>query len=95
MERQLNKKNLKKFLFGHRGESGFVGKFFMYLLLIGISFIFLYPILKMLSISFMGLEDLMDPSVIWIPTKVVGSNYSKMYTYESCGSIFVSDGGQV
>ena len=77
MERQVKRKSLKKFLLGHRGESGFVGKFFMYLLLIGISFIFLYPILKMLAISFMGLEDLMDPSVIWIPTKFVGSNYAK------------------
>lgn len=71
------KKSIKKFLLGNRGESGFIGKFFMYLLLIGISFIFLYPILKMLSKSLMGLEDLMDPSVIWIPTKIVGKNYTK------------------
>ena len=77
MEKQLNRKSVKKFLFGHRGEAGFIGKFFMYLLLIGISFIFLYPILKMLSRSFMGLEDLMDPSVIWIPTKLVFKNYLK------------------
>ena len=77
-KQELNKKrSFKKFMLGHRGESGFIGKFFMYLLLIGISFIFLYPILKMLSKSFMGLEDLMDPSVIWIPSKVVSSNYSK------------------
>ncbi len=77
MEKQFKKKSLKKFLFGHRGEAGFIGKFFMYLLLIGISFIFLYPILKMLSRSFMGLEDLMDPSVIWIPTKFIFKNYVK------------------
>lgn len=77
MEKQLKNKSFKKFLLGHRGEAGFVGKFFMYLLLIGISFIFLYPILKMLAISFMGLEDLMDPSVIWIPSKFVGQNYTK------------------
>lgn len=77
MERQLNKKRFKNFFLGHRGESGFIGKLFMYLLLIGISFIFLYPILKMLAISFMGLEDQMDPSVIWIPSKIVGNNYAK------------------
>ena len=77
MERQQSNKSFKKFLLGHRGEAGFVGKFFMYVLLIGISFIFLYPILKMLAISFMGLEDLMDPSVMWIPTRIVGSNYTK------------------
>ena len=77
MENQIRKKSFKKFLLGHRGEAGFIGKFFMYLLLIGISFIFLYPILKMLAISFMGLEDLIDPSVIWIPSKIVGNNYEK------------------
>lgn len=74
---KVRTKNFKKFMLGHRGESGFLGKFFMYLLLIGISFIFLYPILKMLAISFMGIEDLMDPTVIWIPSKFVTSNYEK------------------
>ena len=64
-------------MLGHRGESGFIGKFFMYALLIGVSFIFLYPILKMLAMSFMGIEDLMDPTVIWIPSKIVSKNYSK------------------
>lgn len=78
MEKQYKKKmTFKKFVLGERGESGFVGKFFMYLLLIAISFIFLYPILKMVSKSFMGLEDLMDPTVIWIPTKFVFKNYAK------------------
>ncbi len=77
MEKQAKKKSFKKFMLGNRGESGFVGKFFMYLLLIGISFIFLYPIFKMLSKSLMGLEDLMDPTVVWIPTRIVGKNYEK------------------
>lgn len=77
VEKPKKTKSVKKFLLGHRGESGFLGKFFIYALLIGISFIFLYPILKMLAISFMGIEDLMDPTVIWIPSKVVGKNYDK------------------
>lgn len=71
------KTTFKKFMLGGRGESGFLAKFFIYLLLIGISFIFLYPILKIISKSFMGLEDLMDPTVHWIPTKFVFSNYKK------------------
>ena len=77
MENSVKKKSVKKFILGTRGESGFLGKFFTYALLIGISFIFLYPILKMLSKSFMGLEDLMDPTVIWLPRKFVFSNYKK------------------
>ena len=78
MENQVKKKKtFKHFMLGHRGESGFIGKFFMYALLIGVSFIFLYPILKMLAMSFMGIEDLMDPTVIWIPSKIVSKNYSK------------------
>lgn len=74
---QAQTKKIKKFLFGSRGESGFVSKLLLYVLLIGISFIFLYPILQMIITSFMGLEDLIDPTVIWIPSKLVISNYSK------------------
>lgn len=75
--KKKNTINIKKFLFGRRGEEGFLSKLFIYILLIGISFIFLYPILKMFVKSFMGLEDLMDPTVIWLPTKFNGKNYTK------------------
>lgn len=77
MIKTINEKRMKKFLFGSRGQSGFLSKLFIYVLLIGISFIFVYPLLKMFVKSFMGLEDLIDPTVIWIPSKIVINNYVK------------------
>lgn len=81
MEKRLNAPKIKRFLFGRYGEYGLITKIFLYTLLIGISFIFLYPILQMLVISFMGLEDLIDPTTIWIPSKFVFKNY--VYAFET------------
>ena len=71
------KQNIKKLLWGSRGEGGIVRLAAMYALLAGISFIFLYPLLQMIANSFMSLEDLIDPTVIWLPSKLVFSNYQK------------------
>ena len=71
----ISKKRLKKFMFGNVEEDGFFTKLILYVILIGISFIFLYPILQMTVRSFMGLEDLIDPTVIWIPSELVVGNY--------------------
>ncbi len=71
------KQNIKKLLWGSRGEGGIVRLAAMYALLTGISFIFLYPLLQMIANSFMSLEDLIDPTVIWLPSKLVFSNYQK------------------
>lgn len=71
------KQNIKKLLWGSRGEGGIVRLTAMYALLAGISFIFLYPLLQMVANSFMSLEDLIDPTVIWLPSKLVFGNYQK------------------
>ncbi len=71
---------LKKVLLGSRGEGGLLKKIVIYVLLVGISFIYLYPILRMLVLSFMSLEDLNDSQVNWIPTPLNFINYSKAFT---------------
>jgi multiple sugar transport system permease protein len=71
------KQKVKKLLWGSRGEGGIVRLTAMYALLAGISFIFLYPLLQMVANSFMSLEDLIDPTVIWLPSKLVFGNYQK------------------
>lgn len=71
------KQKVKKLLWGSRGEGGIVRLAAMYALLAGISFIFLYPLLQMIANSFMSLEDLIDPTVIWLPSKLVFGNYQK------------------
>ena len=42
-------------------------KVMTYLILISISYVFLYPLLNMISMSFMSTSDLINPEVDWIP----------------------------
>lgn len=48
---------------------------YRHLLLIGISFIILYPVLFMLSNAFKPVEQYYDPSVIWIPKSLTLDNF--------------------
>ena len=48
---------------------------FIYLLLICIGFIYIYPILHMISSSMMSLDDLLDSSIKWIPSSLNFSNF--------------------
>ncbi len=47
--------------------TGFLFSLFRALLLIGLSYIVLYPIIFMLSTALRGTEDYYDPTVIWLP----------------------------
>lgn len=49
--------------------------FSIYFILILISFVFLYPIFYMISYSFMGESDLVNPLVKWIPRNPTIGNY--------------------
>lgn len=51
------------------------GKAAVYILLIIIGFIFLFPILYMISTSFKDINDLLDASVIWLPNTLYFANY--------------------
>jgi multiple sugar transport system permease protein len=61
-------------LFRHFGTR-FAVKLFVYFVLIGLGFIFLYPVLYMFATSFMGPNDLISPYVIWIPKEFNLFNY--------------------
>lgn len=72
----MNKhKSMRRLFLGRRGNDGLLFKIILYVLLIGISFIFLYPLLSMLSMAFMGLEDLVDSSIAWIPRNPTLDNF--------------------
>ena len=51
----------------------------IYFVLIGIGFVYLYPMLYMLVNSIFSREDLLDPTVIWIPTRIDFSNFASAY----------------
>lgn len=65
----------KKLFMGSNEKRGIIMSVVVYVLLITIAFIFLYPVLYMLSRSFMTSKDLLDSSTTWIPTKVTLDNY--------------------
>ena len=48
----------------------------IYALLITISYVFLYPLLSMISLSFMSPTDIINPEVDWIPSKLYFGNFS-------------------
>lgn len=54
---------------------------FRALLLFGLCFVILYPILYMLSMCFRPTEEIYDPSVIWIPKSLVLDNIKSALHY--------------
>ena len=72
---RLSKDKVKKILTGSREKNGLIKSVAIYGLLICIGFIYLYPILYMVSASFMTLDDLLDSSIRWIPSSVNLDNY--------------------
>ncbi|TNF06772.1 MAG: carbohydrate ABC transporter permease [Bacillota bacterium] len=75
MTAKLNLTKIRKKLFGHKATSGLIGKIFVYGLLIGISYVYLYPLLRMISMSFLTQSDLLNPEVDWIPKSLKFSNF--------------------
>jgi multiple sugar transport system permease protein len=67
---------LKKKLFFGKGKSdGLVKKLAVYGLLLGIGFVYLYPLIYMVVISLMGSSDLVNPTVKWVPTTFYLGNF--------------------
>jgi multiple sugar transport system permease protein len=54
-------------------------KLLRFCLLIGMSFVLLYPIIYMLSVAFRAPDDMLDPSVIWIPRSVILTNFIQAF----------------
>ncbi|WP_448375834.1 carbohydrate ABC transporter permease [Fervidobacterium sp.] len=57
-----------------------VTKTIIYVVLIGIGYAYLYPLLYMITMSFMSVDDLVNPTVVWIPTKLTLENFAKAWT---------------
>jgi multiple sugar transport system permease protein len=75
----LKQENLKSFLLGNRTSYGLVFNVLLYLLLIAIGFVYLYPLLFMFVTSLKSPGDLLNPMVQWIPTEFYSGNYEKAY----------------
>jgi multiple sugar transport system permease protein len=75
IKKYLTKEKLHKFIFGTREKQGVGQQIVIYLLLICIGFVYLYPVLYMASTSFMNRDDLLDTSVKWLPSTFYLQNY--------------------
>lgn len=60
----------KLVIFGRELDKGLLFKIFLYVLLIDVAFIYLSPIITMISTMIKNAKDLTDPSVIWIPNEI-------------------------
>src|SRR5699024_9694264 len=77
---QIIKQKVQRFLFGFNDRAGFLLKFVIYLLLLCIGFVYLYPILYMFVTSIQSLSDLLDMSINWIPSSLYLDNYHQAYS---------------
>ncbi|MHA7965270.1 carbohydrate ABC transporter permease [Paenibacillus sp. CAU 1782] len=61
-----------------------------FVLIFGISFVILYPILLKLSIAFKNMNDLYDPTVIWIPRALTLENFKLVFTAMNYPSVLMN-----
>lgn len=66
------------------------GKVVIYFLLIGIGFVYLYPILYMVLTSLMPTSDLINPTIQWIPTYLDLSNFGQVFRVLQYPSSFMT-----
>jgi multiple sugar transport system permease protein len=57
----------RDWVFGKEADKGAIFRFFMYLILIDTAFIYVKPILYMITTMVKDASNLLDPSVIWVP----------------------------
>ena len=76
-KRAANKTAVKHLLFGGYRNLGFFPRTLLYVMLIALSFVYVFPILHMAVTSVKSLTDLLDPSVEWLPHEFTISNYTQ------------------
>ncbi len=68
---------VKKLAIGGYRQMGLLPKTALYVMLISLCFVYVYPILHMAITSLKSLTDLLDPSVQWLPHEITFSNYTQ------------------
>lgn len=76
---RLGREQIRGLLLGTRTSYGLIFTTLLYLLLIAIGFVYLYPVLFMLVTSFKSMDDLLNPMVQWVPTELYLGNYQKAF----------------
>ncbi|MGM0436184.1 MAG: carbohydrate ABC transporter permease [Bacillota bacterium] len=69
------KSRMKSLMFGSKLTNGLVFKLLIYTLLVSLGYVYLYPVLYMVTNSFMSMSDIISVAVRWIPTSLNWENY--------------------
>ena len=70
---------IRSFMFGFGKRKGFLPQITIYLLLVVFGFVYLFPLLYMISTSFMSFGDLLDNSIRWVPRVFSLDNYVRAF----------------
>jgi multiple sugar transport system permease protein len=70
---------------------------FILILLMDVAFIFLVPLLRVISTSLMDIMDLYDPTVVWLPRRWAWENFQRAYmaleyTHSLINTVLVTGG---
>lgn len=68
---------VKKVLIGGYRQMGLLPKIVLYVMLISLCFVYVFPLLHMGVTSLESMTDLLDPSVRWLPHELTVENYEK------------------
>ena len=68
---------VKKIFIGGYRQMGMLPKAVLYIMLISLCFVYVYPLLHMGITSLKSMTDLLDPSVKWLPHEFTLSNYTQ------------------
>jgi multiple sugar transport system permease protein len=71
--------HLKHFVYGRHGALSPLANLVIYALLISIGFLYIYPMLYMLSNSLKSMSDIINPMVSWIPSSLYFGNYERAF----------------
>ena len=69
----------KRLFMGVKFTDGLIYKVLVYALLFSFGYVYLYPMLYMLTNSFMTMEDIIDAGIKWIPSSLNFENYRLVF----------------
>ncbi|EGC68077.1 ABC transporter permease [Enterococcus casseliflavus] len=75
IRRRGNTHRMKKLLLGTNFTNGLLGKIVIYAILIVLSFVFIFPLINMITVGLMSNLDLADHSIEWIPSEFYLENF--------------------
>lgn len=78
-----------RYIFGRRvGDK--VWPIFRFIILFGLAFVILKPMLFMISCAFRPQFEMNDPSIMWIPKTLIFSNFTDIWTATHMGDVLIN-----